>query len=199
MRISHHSYHISMLCYNKIMTDKSLKQAVKLLKSGKVIAFPTETVFGIGALLNKPKAIRKIFKLKKRPRNKPLQVLIATIDQARELGKFTDKALKIAQKNWPGPYTFIVPKTKKVSKLVTGNSTKVGLRMPNHKTILKLIKECGPIVATSANLAGEKPALTVKDVEANLPEIDFIFPGRVKSGKASKVIDLTNNYKIIRS
>ena len=181
------------------MHKKNIKKAIKLLKTGKVIAFPTETVFGIGALLTKPQAIRKIFKLKKRPKNKPLQILIATLDMAQDLGQFSDENLKYAKKRWPGPYTFIVPKTNKVSKLVTGGSSKVGLRMPNHKTVLKLIKECGPIVATSANLAGEPPALTVKDVKINLPELTFILPGRVKSGKASKVIDLTKGCKILRA
>ncbi|MBU1026219.1 MAG: threonylcarbamoyl-AMP synthase [Candidatus Margulisbacteria bacterium] len=181
------------------MSNQHFKKAAQLLESGKIIAFPTETVFGIGALLNKPKAIREIFKLKKRPRSKPLQVLIATHKQAQELGHLTDKNLKFASKKWPGPYTFIVPKTRKVPKLVTGGSSKVGLRMPNHKAILKLIKEYGPIVATSANQAGGPPALTVKDVKKALPELAFILPGRVKSGKASKVIDLTKGKKVLRA
>jgi L-threonylcarbamoyladenylate synthase len=175
-----------------------LKRAIKLLKSGKVIAFPTETVFGIGAALNKSKAIRQIFKIKNRPKNKPLQILVATLEQAKELGKFNRKALELGKKKWPGPLTLVVYKTRKVSKLITGGSKKVGLRIPKHKRLLELLKKSGPIVATSANKAGEKPALTVKEVKKNLPEIDFILPGRVKSGRASKVIDATQNFKILR-
>ena len=179
------------------MKDK-IKKAAKILNRGGVIAFPTETVFGIGAALDQPKAIRQIFKIKNRPRNKPLQVLVASTKQARELGRFNKKAEDYARRNWPGP-TLVVPKTEKVSKLVTGGSSKVGLRLPDHKTILALIRKCGPIVATSANRAGEKPALSTKEVRQNLPKIDHVLSGRVKSGKPSRVIDLTRDAKVLRS
>ncbi|MEA3492909.1 MAG: L-threonylcarbamoyladenylate synthase [Candidatus Margulisiibacteriota bacterium] len=175
----------------------NLKKAAKTLKSGGIIAFPTETVFGIGACLDQPEAIKQIFKIKKRSCKKPLQILIGNMRQAKKLGKFSKRALELA-KAWPGPLTLVIYKTGKVPKLVTGGSKKVGLRMPDHKTILNLIKKCGPIVATSANKAGEKPALTVKAVKKNLPEIDFVIPGRVKSGKASKVVDATGKPKTLR-
>lgn len=174
-----------------------LKKAIKVLKSGSVIAFPTETVFGIGACLDQPKAIKQIFKLKGRSRKKPLQILIGNMRQAKKLGKFNQQALELAKK-WPGPLTLVLYKTRKVPKFITGGSKKVGLRMPDHKKILELIKKCGPIVATSANKAGEKPASTVKAVRKNLPEIEFILPGRVNSGKASKVIDATGRPKTLR-
>lgn len=174
-------------------------KAAKILKSGGVVAFPTETVYGIGAALDQPQAIKRIFKVKNRPKNKPLQVLVATFKQAQKLGKFSKKALEFAKNKWPGPYTLVVYKTGKTPKLVTGGSSKVGLRMPNHKTILELIKKCGPIVATSANRSGEKPALTAKEVRTKLPEVDYVVSGRVKSGKASRVVDLTKGFKILRA
>jgi len=99
---------------------------------------------------------------------------------------------------WPGPLTLVVYKTRKVPKLVTGGSSKVGLRMPDHKIVLQLIEKCGPLVATSANRSEEKPSLTAKEVKKNLPEIDFILPGRVKIGKASKVIDASRGVKVLR-
>ncbi len=179
-------------------TKEKIKKAAKILKSGGVIAFPTETVFGIGAALDQPQAIRRIFKMKKRPKNKPLQVLVATLGQAQKLGKFNKKSLGFANKNWPGPFTLLVYKTRKVPKLVTGGSSKVGIRIPNHKTALELIKKCGPIVATSANRSGEKPALTTKEVKKKLPEVDFILSGRTRTGKASKVIDTTKEMQILR-
>jgi L-threonylcarbamoyladenylate synthase len=178
--------------------NNKIKQAAKILKNGGVIAFPTETVFGIGALLKDKKAIKRIFKIKNRPISKPLQILVRSFEEAQELGVFDDKTLAFAKKKWPGPYTLIVPKTKKVSKLITGGLETVGLRIPDHKTILQLIKLCGPIVATSANQAGENPALTAKEVKKILPAVDFILPGRIKHGKASKVIDLANG-KILRT
>ena len=174
-------------------------KAIKTLKSGGVIAFPTETVFGIGALLSKPKAIRKIFKIKKRPKNKPLQVLIASMKQALELGRFNAKALQLAKKKWPGPLTLVVYKTNKVPKLVTGGTNKVGLRMPAHRTVLDLIRMCGPLVASSANRSDDKPALSAKEAEEKVPEVDLILPGRVRSGRASKVIDATGGVKVLRA
>jgi L-threonylcarbamoyladenylate synthase len=179
-------------------TDK-IKEAAKLLKLGKIIAFPTETVFGIGAALDQPEAIKQIFKIKKRRKNKPLQILIATLQQAKKLGIFDKNAWEFAKEKWPGPYTLVVKKTKLVSKLVTGGSETVGLRMPDHKVTLALIKECGPIVATSANKSNAPPARSVKEVKENLPEIEFIVSGQTKSGKASKVIDLTGKFKVLRA
>lgn len=181
------------------MKTNVIKKAAKTLRSGGVVAFPTETVFGIGAALDQPKAIKQLFKIKNRPKNKPLQVLAATMQQAKKLGKFSKKALDFTQKNWPGPFTLVVYKTGKTPKLVTGGSKKVGIRMPHHKIALELIKKCGPIVATSANRSGEKPALSAKEVKAKLPEVDYVLSGRVKSGKASKVIDVTKGFKLLRS
>jgi len=169
------------------------------LKSGGVVAFPTETVYGVGASIKQPEAIKRIFKIKKRPKNKPLQVLIANLSQAKRLGKFNKQTEEFAKKHWPGPLTLVVYKKKTVPKLVTGGSLKVGLRVPAHRTILKLIKKSGPIVATSANKSGEKPALTAKAVKKNIPEVDYILSGKVKTGKASKVIDATREFKTLRA
>ena len=181
------------------MENRQLLKAVKILKSGGVVAFPTETVYGLGALLTNKRAIRKIYRLKHRPSHKPLQVLVASLKQAKLLGRFDKKVEDFAKRRWPGPLTLIVRKTKLVPQLITGGSDKVGLRIPNHRTTLNLIRKCGPIVATSANVTGELPALSAKEVEEKLPGLDYILPGRVKTGKASKVIDATNNYKILRT
>lgn len=163
-----------------------------------IIAFPTETVFGIGAPLNDQEAIKRIFEIKDRPKDKPLQILIATFEQAKQLGKFSKKDLEFAKEKWPGPYTLVVYKTDKVSDLITGGSDKVGLRMPDHEVALELINKYGPLVASSANRSGEKPALTVEEVKKCLPEIEIIIPGTTKHRKASKVIDLTQGQRRLR-
>ncbi len=179
--------------------SQSTQRAQRILKAGGVIAFPTETVFGIGALLSKPKAIRKIYKIKKRPKSKPLQVLVASMKQAKELGKFDAKALTFAKQRWPGPLTLVVYKTNKVPKLVLGGTNKVGLRIPAHRTILNLIRKVGPIVATSANISGEKPFLKAKEIKNRLGGLDYVLSGRVKLGKASIVIDATKRFKALRT
>lgn len=179
--------------------NSSFTKAANILKNNGIIAFPTETVFGIGALISKPKAIRRIYKLKKRPKNKPLQVLVADLKEAQKLGIFNEEALKLAKKFWPGPLTLVVYKTKLVPKSICGGTNKVGIRIPKHRTILKLLKFCGSIIATSANISEEKPALTAREVMKQLPAIDYILPGRVKTGKASTVIDVTSKTTILRA
>jgi L-threonylcarbamoyladenylate synthase len=178
--------------------DDKLKKVVNTLKNGGVIAFPTETVFGLGALLKDKKAIARIFELKGRPRTKPLQILVATLEQAKKLGKFNKQALELAEKGWPGPLTLVVERKRTVPLIVTGGKATVGLRIPDHGIALELIKQCGPIVATSANESGENPALTASQVKKRLPQIDYVLPGRVSSGKSSKVIDATKGLKVLR-
>ena len=179
--------------------SQSLNKAVKALKSGGIIAFPTETVYGIGALLKDKKAIAKIFAIKRRPNTKPLQVLVASLEQAKKLGNFNKQALKLAANGWPGPLTLVVKKKRTVPQIVTGGRSTVGLRVPDHKLALELIKLCGPIVATSANEAGEKPALTAQEVKRKVPEVDLILSGKIKTGTPSQVIDATGRTKVLRA
>ena len=177
----------------------SIQKAAKILKAGGVIAFPTETVFGIGALFNDKKAVKKLYQLKKRLLNKPLQVLVADLKQAQALGRFGKEALALAKRSWPGPLTLVVAKKKAVPSWVVSGGKTVGLRVPDHKTTLALLKLCGPLAATSANLSEDEPALTAKEVKKALPGIDFIIPGRVKTGKASQVVDTTAGSKVLRA
>lgn len=182
------------------MKENKIKKAATILKAGGVVAFPTETVYGIGAALDNSKAVERIFIIKKRPKNKPLQVLVATLSQAKKLGKFSKAGFDFARHKWPGPFTLVVNKTKKVPKIVTGGRLKVGIRMPDHKIIFELIRKCGPIVASSANKSGEKPALNAKEVKKNLPDIDYVIAGgKAKIRKASAVIDISQKkIKILR-
>ncbi|OGC10952.1 threonylcarbamoyl-AMP synthase [candidate division WOR-1 bacterium RIFOXYA12_FULL_52_29] len=167
-----------------------LKEALTILKSGGVIAFPTETVYGIGALIGSRRGINKVYKLKKRPKNKPLQVLVSSLAEARKLAKFSPQALSCAKKSWPGPLTLVLPTLK-------GKKT-IGIRIPKHPLTLKLLRKTGPLAATSANESGEKPALTALEVVASLPTLDLVIDGgKAKKGKASRVIDLTGKKKII--
>jgi L-threonylcarbamoyladenylate synthase len=179
------------------MNDQ-LKKAVKTLKNGGVIAFPTETVYGLGALLKDKKAVARIFEIKKRPKAKPLQILIASLEEAKKLGIFNKQALELAEKGWPGPLTLVVYKKRTVPKIVTGGRATVGLRIPDHRIALELIKQCGPIVATSANKSGERPAVNFRQVKSKVPEVDYILPGRVTLGQASKVVTVTDGINLLR-
>jgi L-threonylcarbamoyladenylate synthase len=179
------------------MTIK-LQKALKALRRGGVIAFPTDTVYGIGALLSRPKAIARIYKIKKRPRSKPLQVLVSSLRQAQELGEFNAQALKLAKEYWPGPLTLVVNKKKSVPSIVSTGKT-VGLRVPAHRTIIDLIRKVGPIVATSANISMQQPFRTVKEIRRVLVGLNYVLSGRIKLGKASKVVDATKHFTVLRT
>ncbi|MCX5751562.1 MAG: L-threonylcarbamoyladenylate synthase [Candidatus Saganbacteria bacterium] len=172
-----------------VFQEKSIETAKKALSQGSIIAFPTETVYGIGIDFKNAEAIKKIYQLKGREFNKPLQILIADFEQLKNLIE-PQKCELI--KYWPGPLTLIFYK-----KDGTG---KVGIRMPNYPLLQKLLKETGPIAATSANLSGQPDALTADEVARIFPDIDLILDGgKATIGIASTVVDVTEEpYKILR-
>jgi len=200
-----------MLSYGKMRTIRAtrdnrahiIKEAVRLLKKGKVMIFPTETVYGIGADAFNKKAVAKIFGLKKRPKTQPLQILIGDIKTAKKVSRnIPTKALSLMKKGWPGPLTVIITKKKIVPDIVTGNMNTVGLRIPDHPLMLEIIKTLGrPIAASSANISGKKPPVTAKEAARYFRSgIALVIDGgKCKRGKASKVIDATGKKnKIIR-
>ncbi len=170
-------------------------KAVEILKNGGIIAYPTDTVYGIGCNIFDKKGVNLLFRLKGREFNKPLSVAVSDFEMLEELVFLTEKNRKIIKKLLPGPFTFILPKKKRVPDLITIKSKFVGIRIPENKIALEIIKKAGfPIVTTSANFSGKKAPITSNEI--NL-EVDFIVKGECKRKKPSTVIDL-NNRKIIR-
>ena len=162
-------------------SDDSLKRAAQTLKSGGVVIFPTETVYGVGARASDEKAIKRIYDIKKRSLDKPLQILIADLEQAESLAlDISLKARELMKKHWPGPLTLVF-------KSASGGS--VGIRMPKHDWLLKLIKKTGPLAATSANLSGEPEPVSAQEVKI---EADLLIDGgKCKLGEASTVVDVS--------
>ncbi len=180
-----------------------IRKAVSLLKQGRVIIFPTETVYGIGADAFNKKAVAKIFRLKKRLKAQPLQILISNIKTVEKVSsRVTAKTMALMKKNWPGPLTVIVTKKKIVPDIVTGNMKTVGLRMPDHPLILEIIEYLGrPVAASSANISGKKPPKTAKEAAKHFKRgISLVIDGgRCRIGKSSKVVDATGTKtKILR-
>ena len=135
-------------------TQQNILKAARLIKSGDVVAFPTETVYGLGASAYDAKAIAKIFAIKNRPTFNPLISHIADIDFLSEYAQTDDRVLALAKKFWPGPMTFILNRkdNNPALDLACAGLGKISVRMPNHKVALNLIKASGvPIVAPSAN------------------------------------------------
>lgn len=172
-----------------------IRQAAKIIKSGGVVAFPTETVYGLGANALDSKSVRKIFAAKGRPSDNPLIVHISDIAEVGILAdNIPNTAYDLMERFWPGPLTIVLKKSKIVPKIVTGGLDTVAIRMPKNKIAQGLIREADvPIAAPSANVAGRPSPTTAKHVEEDLSgKISLIIDGGpTKIGIESTVVDLS--------
>ncbi len=181
----------------------SIEEAAKYIRNGKLVAFPTETVYGLGANALDPMAVAKIFELKERPSFDPLIVHIANLNQLERLVLGLDQRVyKLAEKFWPGPLTIVLPKSNLVPDIVTSGLPTVGIRMPNNPIALNLIKasDC-PIAAPSANKFGRISPTTAAHVRKQLPNVDYILEGgKTTVGIESTIIKLTHKgFQILRN
>jgi len=180
---------------NPNFPDKALiKDAAMVLRKGGLVAFPTETVYGIAANSLDKKAIDRLCKIKKRPKNKPFSIHIAKLEELKKLGIILPgQAKRIIYKFWPGPLTIVAFNKKK---------EKIGIRMPRNRIALALIHESGvPVVAPSANMSGKKPPTSAEEVLSGMKTlIDIILDGGVTElGKESTVLDVTTKpFKVLR-
>lgn len=175
--------------------------AVSLLHQGRLVAFPTETVYGLGADASNPDAVRRIFQAKGRPADHPLIVHIAHQDQLYEwAASVPDTALQLAAQFWPGPLAMILPKQPQVSALVTGGQNTVGLRMPNHPVALQLLAAFGGgVAAPSANrFCKISPTLAAHVAEELGTAVDLILDGGAcQVGVESTIIDLSGKLPVL--
>ncbi len=169
-----------------------IDDAALILKNGGLVAFPTETVYGLGANLLDKNAVRRLYKIKARPLNKPLTVHISDVKTVREMaGRIPAKAARLMKKYWPGPLTLVL-KDKRGGK--------TGFRMPDNKIALMLIKATGvPVVAPSANISGNKPPASAKEVLCDLDgRIDVLIDGgKTSIGKESTVVDVSGRKPVV--
>ena len=165
-----------------------------MIKRGELVAFPTETVYGLGADGLNVEACRKIFIAKGRASDKPLSLHVASLEMAERIAKITAQAEKLFKMFCPGALTIILPKNKIVPDFVTSGKSSVGIRFPANDVALSLIRLAGvPIAAPSANLSGKMPPKTAQEVFDNLSEkIPLILDGgQCEFGISSTIIDLT--------
>ncbi len=136
--------------------EEEIRRAAKLIRAGKLVAFPTETVYGLGANALDPAAVRRIYDAKGRPPTSPLIVHVGSMEMARTLSSaWPATAEPLIARYWPGPLTLVVPKHDHVPDIVTAGLDTVGVRIPAHPVALRLIKEAGvPVAAPSANRFG---------------------------------------------
>jgi L-threonylcarbamoyladenylate synthase len=170
-------------------------KAVEILRRGGLVAFPTETVYGLGADATNAEAIQKVFAAKGRPSHNPLIVHIADISIAKRFAaEWPDVAQLLAEKFWPGPLTIVLPKSPHIVDAVTAGRQTVGLRVPNHPQALDLLKRfTGPLAAPSANRSTRVSPTTAQHVRDELGDsVDLILDGGPCTvGIESTVLDLT--------
>lgn len=182
------------------LSKTEIERAAKLLRAGKLVAFPTETVYGLGANALDEAAVRRIFEAKGRPESSPLIVHVASIEMARELASvWPEQAEQLARRFWPGPLTIVVPKKPSVPDIVTAGLPSVGVRMPAHPVAKALLEAARiPIAAPSANRFTELSPTRAEHVPAGLAEM-VLDGGQCTVGIESTVVSLTGDVpKILR-
>lgn len=163
-----------------MISPEQLEAAAETIRRGGLVAFPTETVYGLGANALDPAAVARIYEAKGRPATSPLIVHVASIDAARELAaEWPEAAQKLARRYWPGPLTLVVPKQPCVPDIVTAGLGTVGIRIPSHPLALRLIRQAGvPIAAPSANRFTGLSPTTAGHVRDSLgAAVDLILDG----------------------
>jgi len=177
------------------LDEKKIKVAAKFIREGKLVAFPTETVYGLGANALDSKAVKRIFEAKGRPADNPLIVHIADFNQVHELAREVPPEVELLAKHfWPGPLTVVLPKRENVPRITTGGLDTVAIRMPAHEIALGLIRASKrPIAAPSANISGKpSPTLAEHVIDDFYGRIECIIDGgETKIGVESTVLDLT--------
>jgi L-threonylcarbamoyladenylate synthase len=170
---------------------RALQQALDTLKQGGLVAFPTDTVYGLGALAFDPISIERLYAVKGRESSKAIPILICDMRELSQVAASTDsRPRRLAERFWPGPLTLVVPRHPSLPEVLTPYPT-VGVRMPDHPVALAFIKRTGPLAVTSANLSGQPSATTAGEVLAYLRgRIDLVLDGGpTPGGIPSTVVD----------
>lgn len=177
-----------------------VRKAIKVLRKGRVIVYPTETTYGLGCDVSSKKAVQKIFKIKKRSLSKPLSIIMSSFRMAQDYIDFDKISWRLAKKYWPGPLTIVLPsKCQKKQKLypdLTQRST-LGVRISSNRLVIKLIKELGrPLISTSANISGQRECYNLAEIlkqfknKKNQPDL-ILDAGSLPRIKPSTVVGIS--------
>jgi len=181
--------------------QQQIETAISILKQGGIVAFPTDTVYGLGACANIPQAVERVYQVKERPQNMALPLLLAHTSQISEVAELVPQvAWLLADKFLPGALTIVLYKAKSVSDIITAGGKTVAVRVPAHPVPVALAQGLGaPIVGTSANLSGRQSALTAGEVYSQFGDnIDLVIDGgRCPGGIESTIVDVTGETPVI--
>ncbi|MBP1751967.1 MAG: translation factor [Geobacteraceae bacterium] len=172
-----------------------IKTVVELLNNGGIIAYPTDTTYGIGCSIFNKRGIERIYLLKQREKKKPFSFICSDISEVSRYAKVSNYAFKILKRYLPGPYTFVLTASNVVPDLLVTKQKTVGIRIPSNKICLEIVQQLGhPIITTSANISGEEPIGDPEKVERDLgKKLDMVIDGGVLSADVSSVVSLIDD------
>ena len=174
------------------MEKNTLSNAIIALKTGKLIVYPTDTLYALGTDIFNDNGVKHVFTVKKRPFSNPLPVAVADFAAISKIAYTNDVVKKIVERFLPGPLTIILLKKESVSKLVTGGLDKIAVRIPNNNIALELLSAFGPLIVTSANVHEKKTPYVIKDIMMQFTTDISVYldDGRLDA-KPSTIVDLT--------
>jgi tRNA threonylcarbamoyl adenosine modification protein (Sua5/YciO/YrdC/YwlC family) len=175
--------------------SRLINKAVELLEKGAIIAYPTDTTYGIGCSIFNKRGIERIYLLKQRAMKKPFSFICSELSEVACYSKVSNYSFKILKRYLPGPYTFVLNASGVVPDLLVTRQKTVGIRIPNNKICMAIVKQLGhPIITTSANISGEEPIGDPVQVEQELgKKLDLVINGGILSADVSSVISLIND------
>lgn len=183
-----------------MISKDDIDKVICTLKAHQVVAFPTETVYGLGVIYHSHEALERLVYVKKREKNKSITLMLPSIEMISRFAYITPRDLKIIHAFMPGRITIILKKRKEIDDIMTFGKETIGIRIPNDEFVLTLLKNVGPMFVTSANISGNKDATTTSEVLKQLAgRIPVIVDGKSGDNKPSTVVDLTGaNIQIVR-
>ena len=188
---------------DKIPSDvqQQVETGISILRQGGIVAFPTDTVYGLGAGASIPQAVERVYQVKERPQNMALPLLLSHTSQISEVAEFVPQvAWLLADKFLPGALTIVLYKAKSVLDIITAGGKTVAVRVPAHPVPVALAQGLGaPVVGTSANLSGKPSALNAGEVYSQFGDsIDLVIDGgRCPGGKESTIVDVTGEVPVV--
>lgn len=176
----------------KLVHPSDFETITAALRSGKVVAFPTDTVYGVGVVFDNSSAVAKMKVAKGRPETKPFPLMVANVSQMHKVAFLTERDEAIANNLTPGALTMVLNKKDTVSDEFTNGLSTIAIRIPDSEFVLKLLEEVGPMFVTSANISGQPACNTGKEVMESLNgRISLVVDGDAISHTASTIIDCT--------
>ena len=184
----------------KLLKQSDIKEAAKILKDGGIIAFPTETVFGLGVIYDNEASYDRLIEVKKRPPEKPFTLMLSSVEDIDKYAYVSEVARKLINKFMPGQFTIILKGKLNLPDYVISKEGNVGIRVPDYKLVQELIHKVGkPLLVPSANRSGEEPATNSDEVINNFKgELDAIILGESVSDVPSTIVLVDDEVQIIR-